>query len=126
METLEQKLKQFKHTVAVGEGYPRGYKANINALMKGFNSGRFNAYLDADFVKTRQKANELLETYNYHIKNNWQEARKLAVGNIMSWKQELETQRLLYGNVEDVKVLEAKIRVAEFVCYSLPLLKRGE
>ena len=126
METLEEKLKQFKHTKAVGDGYPRGYKSHINAFMEGFNSGRFNSYKDEYFVETRQYANEQLAEYNKKIKENWKEARCQVVARILQIEEKERLNRLLYGNSLNNQKEEALKRVLEFVCESLPVLKEGE
>lgn len=125
MQSLEEKLKQFKHTIAVGDGYPRGYKTRINAYMTGFNSGRFNAYQDDDFVETRQQANDMLETYNKFIKRDLREAIIMIAKNIINWKGQIEYERLVYGKDDkDTKIKQAKITVSEFVLDSLPKLRR--
>ena len=126
METLEEKLKQFKHTKAIGDGYPRGYKTHINAFMEGFNSGRFNAYKEEFFVETRQYANEQLAEINKRIKENWKDARLQVVAKILKKKKKERLNKLLYGNSINNQKEEALKRVLEFVCESLPVIKEGE
>ena len=126
-ETLEEKLKQFKHTKAVGEGYPRGYKAHINAFMEGFNSGRFDEYLKPSFVESRKVANETLAEYNKLIKMNWKIAKAKMVVEILDMKSEIEKARLLYGvTSKSYDILQAKIAVLEFACMSLPNIEEGD
>lgn len=126
METLEEKLKQFKHTKAVGDGYPRGYKTHINAYMEGFNSGRFNEYQKEHFVESRQKTNDMLETYNKLIKKDWKESKKMVVDSILATENEIKKSELLYGVSKNTYILEAKRSVLYFICWSLPNLKEGE
>ena len=125
METLEEKLKQFKHTKAVGEGYPRGYKTSINAYMSGFNSGRFNAYLDDDFVEIRKYANEELKKI-HEVRKDWKNARLEVVARILLIEEKERRNKLLYGESLNNKKTEALKKVLEFVCWSLPNLKEGE
>lgn len=123
METLEQKLKQFKHAKAVGDGYPAGYKESINAYMEGFNSGRFNAYLNDDFVEIRKYANEIVNEMHKQVKEDWKSARLTAVAEILKAEENIRRNKLLYGKTLKNKKIDALIVVMTFICDSLPVLK---
>lgn len=124
METLEEKLKQFEHTKAEGNGYPKNYKNKINAYMEGFNSGRFNEYQKECFVEAHQKANEMLATYNRLIKKDWKTAKEMAVNALLDIETEIKKSQLLYGETGETEILEAKKSVLYFICWSLPVIKR--
>ena len=127
MDELEEKLKQFKHYKAKGEGYPRGYKSHINAFMEGFNSGRFREYEKSTFVESRKQANELIYKYDKLIKMNWKVAKAKMVVDILNMKNQVEKYRLLYGiTSKSYDILDSKIRALEFACMSLPNLEEGD
>lgn len=127
METLEEKIKQFKHYRAVGKGYPDGYKESINAYMEGLNSGRFGQYEMTSFVESRKQANELLYKYDKLIKMNWKVAKAKMVVDILDMKYNVEKYRLLYGlTSQSYDILDTKIKALEFACMSLPNLEEGD
>ena len=127
METLEQKLKQFKPTIAKGNGYPRGYKAHINAYMSGFNSGRFGEYEKEYFVESRKVANKMLEHYNNMIKEDWITAKEMVVDAIINIETDIKKSELLYGENKETDILKSKKAVLYFICWSLPNInKEGE
>lgn len=122
MYSLEEKLKQFTHTKTEGPGYPRGYKSKINAFMEGYNSGRFGAYKDDNFVKTRQFANYMLEHYNNMIKEDWKTAKQMAVDTIINIEADIIKNQLLYGKDVENEIDVAKKEILHFICWSLPKL----
>lgn len=127
METLEQKLKQFKPAIAKGNGYPRGYKSHINAYMSGFNSGRFGEYEKEYFVESRIVANKMLEHYNNMIKEDWKTAKEMVVDAIINIETDIKRSELLYGENKETDILKSKKAVLYFICWSLPNInKEGE
>ena len=126
MDLLEQKLKEFKHTKAVGPGYPKGYKTHINAYMSGFNSGRYGEYQKEHFVESRKLANSMLEHYNNMIKEDWETAKRMVVDAIINIETEIKKSELLYGENKDTDILKDKRAVLYFICWSLPKLNKEE
>jgi len=124
MDTLEEKVKQFKHAKAIGQGYPYGYKSSVNAYMSGYNSGRFDAYKRDDFIKNHQEVNKMVQMYHKLVQQNWEVAKCKIVIDILNFEAEIRRTRLLYGmDAPEFHLLREKIAVLEFMCDALPRLE---
>ena len=97
------------------KGYPRGYKASIDAYMSGFTRCPFN------YEKAKQEAIEMLEIYNKMIKADWMLAKETAVEAIIAIETDIKKMELLYGKEAEItETFEAKRSVLYFICWSLP------
>lgn len=105
------------------KGYPRGYKASIDAYMSGFTRSPFK------YEKAKEEAIELLNIYNKIIKEDWELAKETAVEALIAIETDVKKMELLYGKEAEItETFEAKRSVLYFICWSLPKIeiKEGE
>lgn len=100
------------------------FKYSFNAYLKGFTSGRFGQDKDTYFDCRVALANELATEYTQLVKEDWECARQKAVANILFDEKELRKIELMFGKQSQIYTdIYTKLRIAEFVCNSLPYLK---
>ena len=100
------------------------FKNNFNAYLKGFTSGRFGQDKDTYFDYKVALASKLATEYTQLVKEDWESARRKAIANILFNERLLRENELMFGKQSKIyNDIYTKLRVAEFVCDSLPYLK---
>lgn len=94
------------------------FENSFNAYLKGFTSGRFGQDKDTYL------ANKLATEYTQLVKEDWESARRKAIANILFNERPLKENELMFGKQSKIyNDIYTELRVAEFVCDSLPYLK---
>lgn len=94
------------------------FENSFNAYLKGFTSGRFGQDKDTCL------ANKLATEYTQLVKEDWESARRKAIANILFNERLLKENELMFGKQSKIyNDIYTELRVAEFVCDSLPYLK---
>lgn len=105
----------------------KDFKDVFNAYLKGFTSGRFEQNKDIYFDYRVALANELATEYTQLVKKNWESARQKAIANILLNEKLLRENELMFGKQSQIYTdIYTKLRVAEFVCDSLPYLEEEQ
>lgn len=100
------------------------FKDTFNACLKGFTSGRFGQDKDTYFDYKVALANKLANEYTQLVKEDWECAKQKAVANILFNEKQLRKIELMFGKQSQIYTdIYTKLRIAEFVCNSLPYLK---
>ena len=100
------------------------FKDSFNTYLKGFTSGRFEQDKDTYFDYRVALANRLADSYTKLTEKRWQDAKQIAIDNIFYYKERLQRNELMFGKQSKTyNDLYTKLRVAEFVCNSLPYIE---